>query len=221
MFDNGAQSSPDAASSEDFASDFDAVSQIVGALQRFDPAGRVRILRTVATFFRLDAAEVLPRREGVSAQLLQSAPGSSPLASFSEDRTPSSKDFIRDKRPQTDVERIACLAYYLTHYRDTPHFKTVDLSKLNTDAAQIKFSNAAYAVENASKAGFLVAAVKGTKQLSAFGEEYVQALPDRAAAKQVMSQRRPRRKTKRNSAPGAKNGNDGDDDSGSADTDHG
>ena len=34
----------------------------------------------------------------------------------------SPKDFLMEKAPNTDVERIACLAYYLTHYRSTPHF---------------------------------------------------------------------------------------------------
>ena len=46
-----------------------------------------------------------------------------------------------------------------------PHFRTVDISKLNTEAAQIKFANAAYTVTNATNAGFLVPAGKGNKQL--------------------------------------------------------
>jgi len=61
-----------------------------------------------------------------------------------------------EKQPRTDVERVACLAYYLTHYRNTPYFKTLDLGKLNTEAAQPKFSNAAYASNNALKMGYLV-----------------------------------------------------------------
>src|SRR6266508_4142750 len=34
------------------------------------------------------------------------------------------------------IARTGC---YLTHYRDTRLFKTIDLSKLNIEAAQIKF----------------------------------------------------------------------------------
>ena len=33
---------------------------------------------------------------------------------FSEGHEPSPKQFLLEKAPQTDVERIACLAYYLT-----------------------------------------------------------------------------------------------------------
>ena len=102
-----------------------------------------------------------------------------------------------EKKPVTDLERITCLAYYLTHYRGTAHFKTLDLSKLNTEAAQIKLANAANAVENASATGLLVPAGGGKKQLSAVGELYVQALPDRQAAKEAIAHARPRRRNRR------------------------
>src|SRR5438105_4083846 len=45
--------------------------------------------------------------------------------------TPTPKAFLLEKRPRTDVERVACLAYYLTHYREMPEFKTNDITKLN------------------------------------------------------------------------------------------
>jgi hypothetical protein len=81
----------------------------------------------------------------------------------------------------------------LTHFRDTPQFKTLDLGKLNTEAAQIKFSNAAYATENATKAGYLAPAAKGQKQITAWGEQFVAALPDREAALKAISQARLRK----------------------------
>jgi hypothetical protein len=104
---------------------------------------------------------------------------------------------LLEKQPRTDVERIACLAYYLTHYRDTPHFANIDLAKLNTEAAQPKFSNTAYSANNALYQGYLAAAAKGQKQLSAAGEQFVRALPDRDAAKTAMSLAKPRRPPKK------------------------
>jgi hypothetical protein len=109
----------------------------------------------------------------------------------------SPKQFILEKQPRTDVERIACLGYYLTHYRETPNFKTLDLSKLNTEAAQPKFSNAANSTSNAVKTGYLVPSTRGQKQLSAAGEQFVRALPERDAAKAAMAVTRPRRRKKR------------------------
>ena len=105
----------------------------------------------------------------------------------------SPKDFLFQKQPNTDVERVACLAYYLTHCRDTKHFKTIDISKLNTEAAQRKFANTASSVNNAVRAGFLAPVAKGMKQLAAEGERYVDVLPDRAAANAAFSNRKARR----------------------------
>ncbi len=104
---------------------------------------------------------------------------------------------MAEKQPKTDVERVACLAYYLAHFRRTPYFKTLDISKLNTEAAQIKFSNPTVAVDNATKLGYLVPASKGNKQVSHIGEQFVQALPDRDKAKATMVQSRPRRRKRR------------------------
>ena len=112
---------------------------------------------------------------------------------------PSPKDFLFQKQPNTDNERVACLAYYLTHYRATAHFKAVDISKLNTEAAQRKFSNATYSVNNATQAGYLAPVSRGMKQLAAEGERFVDALPDRAAAKSAFRTRKARRQRRQGS----------------------
>ena len=119
----------------------------------------------------------------------------------------SPKEFLLEKQPRTDVERMACLAYYLTHYRDTPHFKTLDLSKLNTESAQPKFANAANTTNNAVKRGYLVQSSKGQRQLGAAGERFVLALPDRDAARAAMAAVRPRRRTSRQN-PGSDTANE-------------
>jgi hypothetical protein len=109
------------------------------------------------------------------------------------------KAFLAAKRPQTDVQRVTCLAYYLTHHRETPAFKTGDLTKLNTEAAQPKLSNPTVAVQNATAASYLSAAGQARKQITNHGESVVEALPDQAAVKQILenSPVRKRKKTKR------------------------
>jgi len=181
-----------------------AVQSIIDAMLEFDQDTRTRMLKTVATFFGLDLAGQTPTPE--TAPSLERRP----IPTFADREELSPKDFLVQKKPRTDVERVACLGFYLTHYRNTPHFKTTDISKLNTEAAQIKFSNASYAVNNATQSGFLVAAVKGAKQLSAPGEKFVDHLPDYATARRVMSELTPRRKkrasTKEMSSPSTDNG---------------
>ena len=176
--------------------DVEVLKAIISSLEQLDHKDRERILQTVATFFGVEGICQRPRAVETSPQPSRST-SERPTVRFSEDLAQRPKEFLLEKQPRTDVERIACLGYYLTHYRDTPDFKTLDLSKLNTEAAQPKFTNAAQAVSNAHKMGYLVPATKGGRQLSAGGEQFVQALPDRELGKKVMANFRPRRKSKR------------------------
>ena len=172
------------------------LTEVLPTFERLSPEARQRLLRTIATFFGIAPGRVAISGD-VQHSLFTSEVGSDSNGSFSTDKSISAKEFIFQKQPRSDVERVACLAYYLTHYRDVPHFKTVDLSKLNTEAAQPKFANAAWVVNNATKRGYLVTATKGNKQLSAAGEQFVQALPDRDAARMAMERALPRRKQKK------------------------
>ena len=100
----------------------------------------------------------------------------------------NAKVFMAQKKPGTDVNRIAALAYYLTHYKNTPFFKTKHLTTLaSSEAAQPKFSNAAQAVANATRAKLLAAAEKGQKQITARGEALVDAMPDEALMKAALT----------------------------------
>ena len=164
------------------------LTQAMGLLETLESEERQKVVRLLGMYVDLE----LPPIAGVTHRRNseREEKSSEYTPKFTEDRTLSPKEFLFEKRPQTDVERIACLAYYLAHYRGTEHFKTLDLSKLNTEAAQIKFSNPAVAVGNAGKAGLLVPSQKGNQQLSAAGEMFVQALPDRVAAREKLADRK-------------------------------
>lgn len=175
----------------DTAKEAELLNRVVLAFGELNREAQQRLLNAVVAFLGLSQSARPAEPYG-----MQDA-GTTP-SRFSDDNAPTAKEFLFQKRPQTDVERIACLAYYLTHYAGVPHFKTLDLSKLNTDAAQLKLGNAAQAVDNATKAGFLVPAGKsGAKQLSAIGELYVQALPDKEEARKAIAQARPKRQRRR------------------------
>ena len=110
----------------------------------------------------------------------------------------SPKLFLVQKKPSTDVERVACLGYFLAHYRNTQRFKTKDITKLNTEAAQRPFSNSAKAVNNASgRNGYLAPAGAGHKQISPLGEAVVDALPNREAVNAAIAEHSVKRRAKR------------------------
>lgn len=186
---------PEAISEDDIAiEDLTAVLEIC---RRLRPAGRKRLIDTITTFFGVSPSAGFTEGRGV-------VPSHAAPASLSNSQPVrqelSAKEFVLQKQPRTGVERVACLAYYLTHFRDTPHFKTLDISKLNTDAAQPKFANAALAVNDAAKSGYIIPVSKGNKQLSAAGELFVQALPNRDEARAAMASAKPRKRNKRTQA---------------------
>jgi hypothetical protein len=186
--------------------EFQALQAVISALQPLDQEARNRILDSAATF--LGISQQSPRPVQGLSHSPTSGPGSVSSSfdsrpRFSDDTTMSPKDFMMEKAPKTDVERIACLAYYLTNYRGTQHFKTLDISTLNTEAAQPKFSNTTYSTNNAVKLGYIVSSTKGHRQLSALGERFVQALPDRNLAKEVLLSLRRKNRGKRKRTPAA------------------
>lgn len=182
-------------STDEQGTELQALQGVIAALQSVDVQARRRIMDAAAMFLDVGQGTAAVSRRPVSAA---EKPESGPsYPSFSADTAMSPKEFLFEKQPRTDVERIAALAYYLTHYRDTPHFKTLDLSKLNTEAAQPKFSNAANSANNAVKRGYLVPSTKGQRQISASGERFVAALPDRDAARAAMAAGAPKRRPRR------------------------
>lgn len=182
--------------SDDDNVDVEVLTKVLSAFKRLTPSGRETLLQTVATFYKIGIRGG-PIASGSVAQTVPGGSISQASSSFSEDRAMSPKDFLLQKQPRTEVERVACLGYYLTHYRDTPEFKAVDISKINTEAAQAKLLNPTRAVDHAAKGGYLVQATKGSKQISAAGEQFVLALPDREAAKAAMANARPRRRLRK------------------------
>jgi hypothetical protein len=187
--------------------ELESLKTILRALEPLDDTQRRFVLKTVA------------ERMGVTGVLLgspnsQQLPEGGPLASAAA--TPvggsaslagqSSKQFLKSKLPKTDVLKVACLAYYLTHAKSKPHFKTNDLTSLNTEAGGTPISNPSMAVGNATKQNkFLASVGKGNKQITALGEDVVEALPDEQALATVLAKhKKPRRKTSKKSAAKAK-----------------
>ena len=109
----------------------------------------------------------------------------------------SPKEFLAQKQPKTDVERIACLGYYLTHYRRQSTFKTNDLTGLNKEAAQPRLSNPSASSRNAVTLEYFTLAGGGKKQITTKGETLVKNLPDRDAARDALKAFRRKRKTRR------------------------
>ena len=173
-----------------FKDELTALGVVLEALEPLKEDKRLFVLRTTMDRLGIDSAaagiRISPAAPLTSS--INSQPGT-PIAGI------SAKEFMKAKQPSTDVQRIACLAYYLTHNRNTTHFKTLDLTRLNTEAAGGSFSNPAVAVMHATSSyGYLAAAGGGKKQITALGEDIVTALPDQEQVKSIVAQSKSRKR---------------------------
>jgi hypothetical protein len=178
--------------------ELESLKTILHALEPLDETQRRFVLKTVAERMSvLMPAGGQERVGGTTATTGSATPGGGGVLDGQ-----TAKQFLKLKLPKTDVQRIACLAYYLTHARSEPHFKTLDLTKLNTEAGGTPFSNASLAVGNAtSLSKFLGSVGQGKKQITALGEDVVIALPDQEAVKAVLTtHRKPRKKRTKKAA---------------------
>jgi hypothetical protein len=176
----------------DFGQELEALGAILKALGPLSEEARKFVLRTASDRLAISSVVHTPKDGSVSVSTSNSTPQSGGLEGTSP------KDFLRAKKPLTELQRIVCLAFYLTYALGKRHFKTQDLTALNTDAAGGKFSNPSMTVQNATtQSHFLAPGPKGTKQITALGEEYVDALPDQEAAKTVVLSHRPKSTRKR------------------------
>jgi hypothetical protein len=170
------------------APEIEALSDVLTALSALQTDDEKRwVLETAST--RVGVA--LATGASVSA----TTAGGARTATNNSSLTP--KEFMRSKEPKSDVQRIACLAYYLTNHRETAQFKSADLWALNTEAAGPKI-NMSRAVNNATaQNGYLASAGGGRKQITALGEDVANALPNQEAVKAVEEQvGKPKRKKK-------------------------
>lgn len=177
--------------SEDiFMEETQALVKIADALRDLPSTSRSKILNSVLALLGENLGPASTQRHN----RVTPTNNSSHIAPLNEDREITVKEFLKMKQPKTVTERVTCLAYYLTHYRETAFFKTSHITKLNTEGAQTRLANPSKSVDNTARSGYIVAATKGQKQITSIGEDFVQALPDHAAARALVLTSKPKRK---------------------------
>ena len=170
--------------SDDVGREPEAMKKTHAALKDLPPEEQVRVLDWLREKLRLAPAG---REAGPVSLVTQQAAGAPPVggpAQIGASQTP--KVFLTQKKAGNNVERVTCLAYYLSKYRNVLQFKTGDLTKLNTEASQPKITNPSQAVADATRSQYLTPAGGGKKQITTRGEALVEALPDREQVKRAM-----------------------------------
>ena len=175
--------------------ELNTVQLIINRLSPFEKETQIRLIKTILTFLKIKAEDIFG--EHFQSRRSLGIGTSIQVSSESDAMEMSPKEFMLEKDPRSNVERVACLAFYLSHYRNLSHFKTLDISKLNTEAGQPRFTNAVEHAKGAIRRGLIVAAGNKRRQLSAIGEQFIEALPDREAANRILKKLSPQRKNRK------------------------
>lgn len=186
-------------------SELKAMEVAFSALEPLEPDARRRATQWLIN--ALDVAEgmSLAPANSVAAQSTAPVPDTTTSRQIQDKNETilSPKEFISQKKPASVAERIACLAYYLTHVRATNQFGAADISALNTEAASPKI-NSSRDIDNADRSsGYLVSAENKKKQITTRGEHVVRALPNREAVQAALAEY-PHRKRRVTSATARK-----------------
>jgi hypothetical protein len=187
--------------------EFKAIQTSLEALEPLDESQRRFAVSMILSRLGMDSAAGPPRMQGGAGQGGTPAAGglAGPSSGSTVDiKTVTSKDFLKQKQPRTDLERFTCLAYYLMHAQGITQFSTRDITKLNGDAHGQNFTNAAATAQNGMKQSkFFSKAGGGKKRITTLGEAVVEALPSAEAVREALAStrgrvvgRRKRRKAK-------------------------
>lgn len=104
--------------------------------------------------------------------------------------------FIRHKKPATDVERVACLVYFLTKTTNQHGFSSQMISAAHTESGGSAI-NMHRALDNATRgAKFISNRGAREKQITPLGEDVVEALPNRDAVAAAQTEARQRKSRK-------------------------
>lgn len=184
--------------------EFKAIQASLEALQPLDETQRRFAVSMILSRLGIDGAQSRPSADSSQGG---GAPGGGAAGvggSAGDIKSTTAKDFLKQKKPRTDLERFTCLAYYRMHAQSLTEFTTRDITKLNGEAHGSNFTNAAATAQNGMKQSkFLSKAGSGRKRITTLGEAVVEALPSAEAVKEALASvrgravgRRKRRKAK-------------------------
>ncbi|MBX3590047.1 MAG: hypothetical protein KF755_03970 [Burkholderiaceae bacterium] len=102
-----------------------AAISVINTLQPLSVDERAQVLHAAAALYSIQLASA--RQSHVHQSALQQAPSSAQARPESQ-KPVSVGEFVREKSPATNAQRIACFAYYRERFEHHEHFSRSDLS---------------------------------------------------------------------------------------------
>ncbi|MDE2229765.1 MAG: hypothetical protein KGL11_12095 [Alphaproteobacteria bacterium] len=186
----------------------DATNALVIVVKALDPlpdAEKQWVLQSAASRWSLNiqaaGAGAGRPQPGAAAGVIAAVTGAPTADVESAIAKKDARAFIRIKRPITDVQRVACLGYFLVQTTGQHGFSSKDIGKAHTESGGPNI-NMTRALDNATRQSkYLSRRSAKEKQLTTLGEDVVLALPDQQAVKEAEAAEKSRRRgrTKRKS----------------------
>lgn len=174
------------------ADDFEAVRVVVATLEPFDAPDQERIIRWAREKLGLSAAlAAAPGTGGETKRASEEVAASVAPGKASDIRT-----FIANKRPQTDIQFAAAVAYYYLFDAPEPQRKETitsdDLQDACRQTGREQLTKPAQTLVNAHHQGYLdKGSERGTYAINTVGENLVaMALPEGATTGNTVNARR-------------------------------
>ncbi len=163
-----------------------ALVVVVAELEPLNDSDRNWVLQSAASKFGLTLQGTVGSvQAGVARSLLTPPMAGATTTADAQSALTNPRAFIRFKKPTTDVQRVACLGYYLAQTTGQQGFTSKAISTAHTDSGGSSI-NMPRALDNATRgAKYLSNRGPHEKQLTTLGEDVVNALPDQAAVKSI------------------------------------
>lgn len=180
--------------------DYEAVRTVVDTLEQFDAKDQERVLRWAREKLGLTAVPASASTDAQSKPRHDPADRASPQG-VAPGKVTDVKSFIDIKRPQSDSQFVAAVAYYYRFEAPEPQRKdnisSEDLQEACRKAGRERFTRPAQTLGNAHNQGYIDKGTeRGTYVLNTVGENLVaMALPDGVkAGAATTGRRKPRSK---------------------------
>lgn len=119
-----------AMSNSDAAKIAEVAATVMNALQPLTSEERLRVICSAAALFGVSVAQAEPLQQ-LNPNLGEkkgSHQSQGSVAAGTSGKQTSLVEFLKEKNPATNAQRIACFAYYREKYEKVAHFASVDLA---------------------------------------------------------------------------------------------
>src|SRR2546426_3009215 len=166
--------------------ELEALQTIIEAFQAVPENRRLQVLQYIATRFELSfAPSSSPETRDRPIQAGTGGTSANQQAGLIAGETIDK--FLARKKPKTNYQAIAALAYYLKHAESVHEFSMKEIEAANTRARRPRIGNLSQDMSDAERYSHFVTSgtTSGMKQITTLGEEVVEALPDQKLVRDI------------------------------------